>query len=342
MEALPVGQRMPTLEEVARAAGVSRATVSRAINGGERVSANARDAIDRAISELGYIPNRAARTLVTRRTDSVALVVPETGNRFVSDPVLTGALQGITTALAGTDLQLVLLVAQQVGDTAGQLRYLRAGHVDGALVISHHGEDQLPAELAKTHLPFVFGGRPLDPGSVEVPYVDADNVGGGRTAATHLLERGARLIATVAGPRNMPAGVDRLIGWREVLAAAGRPVDLVDYGDFTAEGGAAAMGRLLERHPDLDAVFVASDLMATGALRVIQDSGRRVPDDIAVVGYDDSVLARTAIPPLTTVRQPAEEMGRRMAELLIDQLRGAPPQSAGEILPTELVVRASA
>jgi DNA-binding LacI/PurR family transcriptional regulator len=342
MDAGPVGHRMPTLEEVAQAAGVSRATVSRAINGGERVSARARDAIDRAISELGYIPNRAARSLVTRRTDSVALVVPETGNRFVADPVLTGALEGITTALAGTHLQLVLLVAQHVGDTAGQLRYLRAGHVDGALVISHHREDQLPAQLARTGLPFVFGGRPLDPGNVKVTYVDADNVGGGRTATTHLLRGGRQVVATVAGPRDMPAGVDRLAGWREVLTAAGRRADLVEYGDFTSEGGATAMGRLLERHPDLDAVFVASDLMATGALRIIHESGRRVPDDVAVVGYDDSVLARTAIPPLTTVRQPAEEMGRRMAELLIDQLGGLLQPSVAEILPTELVIRASA
>lgn len=342
MDAGPVGHRMPTLEEVARAAGVSRATVSRAINGGERVSARARDAIDRAISELGYIPNRAARSLVTRRTDSVALVVPETGNRFVADPVLTGALEGITTALAGTHLQLVLLVAQHVGDTAGQLRYLRAGHVDGALVISHHREDQLPAQLARTGLPFVFGGRPLDPGNVEVTYVDADNVGGGRTATTHLLRGGRQVVATVAGPRDMPAGVDRLAGWREVLTAAGRRADLVEYGDFTPEGGATAMGRLLERQPDLDAVFVASDLMAIGALRIIHESGRRVPEDVAVVGYDDSVLARTAIPPLTTVRQPAEEMGRRMAELLIDQLGGLLRPSVAEILPTELVVRASA
>ncbi len=342
MEADPPAHRMPTLEEVARAAGVSRATVSRAVNGGSRVSVRAQQAIDRAISELGYVPNRAARSLVTRRTDSVALVVPETGGRFVADPVLTAALQGITTALAGTELQLVLLIAQQVGDTARLLRYLRAGHVDGALVISHHGEDQLPAELARTGLPFVFGGRPLDPGGIAVPYVDADNVGGGKVATEHLLGRGDRVIGTVAGPRDMPAGVDRLFGWRQVLTGAGRSVDLVEHGDFTADGGAAAMARLLRSRPDLDAVFVASDLMATGALRVIYDQGRRVPDDIAVVGYDDSVLARTAIPPLTTVRQPAEDMGRRMAELLLEQLAGAPPQVAGEILPTELVVRASA
>jgi DNA-binding LacI/PurR family transcriptional regulator len=333
---------MPTLEEVARAAGVSRATVSRAVNGGARVSVRAQEAVDLAIAELGYVPNRAARTLVTRRTDSVALVVPETGNRFVSDPFLTGAMEGITKALARTEIQLVLLIAQQVGDTARLLRFLRAGHVDGALVMSHHREDELPAELARTGLPFVFGGRPLDPGGLEVPYVDADNVGGGRVAAEHLLRRGGRVIATVAGPSDMPAGVDRLTGWRDVMARAGRPVDLVEHGDFSAESGAVAMARLLQRRPEVDAVFVASDLMATGALRMIHERGRRVPDDIAVIGFDDSMLARTTIPSLTTVRQPAEDMGRRMAELLLEQLAGAPPQVVGEILPTELVVRASA
>jgi DNA-binding LacI/PurR family transcriptional regulator len=342
MNAVPPAHRMPTLEEVARAAGVSRATVSRAVNGGARVSVRAQEAVDHAISALGYVPNRAARTLVTRRTDSVALVVPETGNRFVSDPFLTGALQGITTTLAGTELQLVLLIAQEVGDTARLLRFLRAGHVDGALVMSHHREDALPAELARTGLPFVFGGRPLDPGSVEVPYVDADNVSGGRIAAEHLLRRGSRVIATVAGPPDMPAGVDRLAGWRDALVGAGRSADLVVHGDFSADSGATAMAKLLHFRPDLDAVFVASDLMATGAFRVIQEVGRRIPDDIAVVGFDDSLLARTTIPPLTTVRQPVEEMGRRMAELLVEQLAGAPPQVAGEVLPTELVVRASA
>src|ERR687898_1343646 len=232
MNAVPPAQRMPTLEEVARAAGVSRATVSRAVNGGARVSVRAQEAVDLAIAELGYVPNRAARTLVTRRTDSVALVVPETGNRFVSDPFLTGAMEGITKALAGTELQLVLLIAQQVGDTARLLRFLRAGHVDGALVMSHHREDELPAELARTGLPFVFGGRPLDPGSLEVPYVDADNVGGGRAAAEHLLRRGDRVIATVAGPPDMPAGVDRLTGRGGGVAPGRRPGGPVVRGEL--------------------------------------------------------------------------------------------------------------
>jgi DNA-binding LacI/PurR family transcriptional regulator len=332
----------PTLEAVARRAGVSRATVSRAINGGIRVSPKAREAIERAIAELGYIPNRAARSLVTRRTDSVALVVPETGSKLVGDPFLTGALQGVTKGLAGTEFQLVLLIAQEAGDTERLLRYLRAGHVDGALVMSHHREDHLPTELAKVGMRCVFLGRPLEPGDVDVPYVDVDNVGGARSATEHLISRGAARIGTIAGPPDMPAGVDRLEGWRQALRAAGRPDDAVATGDFTAESGAAAMRALLERWPDLDAVFAASDLMATAAMNVLRDSGRAIPDDVAVIGFDDSLLAPATVPPLTTVYQPVEELGQRMAELLLAQLRGETASPGGEILPTELVIRASA
>ncbi len=332
----------PTLEAVARRAGVSRATVSRAINGGVRVSPRARQAIERAIAELGYIPNRAARSLVTRRTDSVALVVPETGRKLVGDPFLTGALQGVTKGLAGTEFQLVLVIAQEAGDTARLLRYLRAGHVDGALVMSHHLEDHLPTELSKIGMRCVFLGRPLEPGDVQVPYVDVDNVGGARSATEHLIARGAKRIGTIAGPADMPAGVDRLQGWREALQAAGLPHDAVATGDFTAESGASAMRTLLQRWPDLDAVFVASDLMATGAMNVLRESDRAIPDDVAVLGFDDSMLAPATVPPLTTVHQPVEQLGQRMAELLLAQLRGEAVAPGGEILPTELVIRASA
>jgi DNA-binding LacI/PurR family transcriptional regulator len=337
----PDGVRTPTLEEVARVAGVSRATASRVINGSSKVSQQALEAVQRAIAEVGYVPNRAARSLVTRRADSVALVVPETGDKFVHDPFLTGALQGVSAGLAGSEIQLVLLIAQQAGDSDRLVRYLRAGHVDGALVMSHHREDRLPTELTSTGLRCVFLGRPLDPGQAVVRYVDADNVGGGRAAAEHLLRRGAKRITTVTGAVDMPAGVDRLTGWRTAMEEAGRPTDAVAYGDWTAEGGAAAMRTLLMSWPDLDAVFVASDLMATGALHVLREAGRAVPDDVAVVGFDDSMLAPATVPPLTTVRQDAEQMGRRAVELLLDQLQGE-ATSGAEILPTELVVRSSA
>lgn len=333
---------MPTLEEVARRAGVSRATVSRAINGGARVDPKTLAAIDKAIGELGYVPNRAARSLVTRRTDSVALAIPETGDKFVGDPFLTGALQGVCDGLGESGMQLVLLVAQHAGATDRLLAYLRAGHVDGTVVMSHHREDHLARELISSGLPCVFVGRPLDPGGVTAPYVDADNAGGARAATEHLLKRGASRIATVAGDPDMPAGVDRLAGWRAAMHEAGRPIDAVAFGDFTAEGGARAMSELLSAYPDLDAVFVASDLMATGALRVLRDAGLAVPDDVAVVGFEDSMLAPATTPPLTTVRQDAVKLGLRSAEILLARIHGERAPSGPEILPTELVIRDSA
>ncbi|HEX6195833.1 MAG TPA: LacI family DNA-binding transcriptional regulator [Jiangellaceae bacterium] len=333
---------MPTLEEVARVAGVSRATVSRAVNGGARVNPKTRAAIDKAVKELGYVPNRAARSLVTRRTDSIALAIPETGGKFVGDPFLTGALQGVSDGLSDSGMQLVLLIAQRAGDTDRLLAYLRAGHVDGAVVMSHHREDHLPGELIASGLPCVFVGRPLDPGGVTVPYVDADNTGGARAATEHLIKRGAKRIATVAGDPDMPAGVDRLAGWRAAMHDAGLPTDAVAYGDFTADGGARGMTELLSAHPDLDAVFVASDLMATGALRVLRDAGRTIPDDVAVVGFDDSMLAPATTPPLTTVRQDAVKLGQRSAEILLKRIQGAQSPSGPEILSTELIIRASA
>lgn len=330
----------PTLETVAKAAGVSRSTASRAINGESRVSAATVEAVQRAVRELGYAPNRAARSLVTRRTGSVAVVVPETGERVFADPYFATILGGITAGLAGGRVQLVLLTAQQPGDVEQMLTYVRDGHVDGAIVVSHHGTDHLPEALAGIRIPVAFVGRPVDH-AAGLPYVDADNVGGGRQAAEYLLTQGHRRLGTIAGPADMPPGIDRLAGWRSAVEAAGRAADAVERGDFTAEGGAAATAALLERHPDLDAIFVASDLMATGTLQALNVRGVRVPDDIAVVGFDDFLFATATMPPLTTVRQPTREAGRLVAQTLLAMLDGEIPAPA-QILPTELIRRQSA
>lgn len=330
----------PTLEQVAALAGVSRATVSRVVNGSPKVLPGTVAAVNRAISELGYVPNRAARALVTRRTDSVALVVPEPDSRVFSDPFFAGILRGVSTTLAPTSSQLVLLIEPAEGDDQRLLRYLRGGHVDGAIIVSHHGRDNVLQELAQLPLPIVFSARPL---GVDKPVtsVDVDNVAGARTAVEHLLSLGRRRIGTVTGPLDMTAGLDRLTGFKEVLAEAGLPGDAVAYGDFTADGGEQATARLLSEHPDLDGLFMASDLMATAALRVLSQRGRRVPDDVAVVGFDDSVLATTTTPRLTTVRQPVERLGARMAELLLAKIGGA-ELTGPEIFDTELVIRDSA
>jgi DNA-binding LacI/PurR family transcriptional regulator len=331
----------PTLEQVAALAGVSRATVSRVVNGSAKVSPAVRAQVERAVAKLGYVPNRAARSLVTRRADSVALVVSEPHARFFSEPFFAAMVRGVSAALAETGVQLQLLIAHDVGDRGRLERYVVGGHVDGVLLASLHGDDPLPGTLERAGVPAVLVGRPA--GSGPASYVDADNRGGARKAVDHLARRGRRRIATIAGPQDMGVGQDRLDGYRDGLAAAGLADDgLVEAGDFTEEGGAAAMARLLARPgPPVDAVFAASDLMAAGALRGLRAAGRRVPDDVAVVGFEDSAVARYAQPPLTTVRQPIGEMGRQATRLLLARVAG---ETGGMhlILDVELVVRASA
>jgi DNA-binding LacI/PurR family transcriptional regulator len=331
---------VPTLEQVAERAGVSRSTASRAINGGLRVSPEAMESVAAAVADLGYTPNRAARSLVTRRTDSVALVVPEPDERVLSDPFFAGVLNGVSTPLAASDLQLLLVIARP-GESERTARYLRAGHVDGAIVVSHHDDDAIDRALRASGLPTVFIGRPLA-GGEGAAVVDTDNVLGGRLATEHLLAIGRRRIGTIAGPADMSAGVDRLEGWRASLAEAGLPADAVVHGDFTVDGGAAAARELLARHPDVDAVFIASDLMAAGALPVLAEAGRDVPGDVAVVGYDNSGLATTTKPHLTTVTQPVIAMARAAGEELVAQLQGRPTREAPQIWAPELVVRGSA
>ena len=329
-----------TLEQVARLANVSRATVSRVVNGDRRVGEAARAAVEAAVKELGYIPNRAARSLVTRRSDSVAVVIPEPTGQVFGDPFFPRVLRGISDALAEEEMQLVLLMPQGRADEARVEHYLAAGHSDGVLLVSLHGSDPLPADLQRRGISVVVGGRPPGAG---VSYVDVDNRGGAASAVRHLIEGGRRRVATIAGPQDMPPGADRLAGYHETLSVAGRPVDerLIEVADFTHEGGRAAMQRLIERAPDLDAVFVASDLMGLGALVALQAAERRVPDDVAIVGFDDSPLAESARPAMSSVRQPIEEMGREMTRLLLQSIRrpGEPPRRV--ILDTNLVVRQS-
>ena len=337
----PRSSSAPTLKEVAQLAGVSRATASRVFTSSPRVSDEARRAVERAARRLGYVPNRAARSLVTGRSDSLALVIPEPTTRLFGDPFFPRLLRGITEVVSANDLQLVLFAPQSRTDEERLEGYLAGGHVDGALLVSLHGNDPLPARLVERGLPVVLGGRP--PGDGALNYVDIDNQAGAVAAVRHLLERGRRRIATITGSPDMSVSQDRLTGYGRALEAAGVGLDpaLVENGDFSHEGGAEAMRTLLGRRPALDAVFAASDLMAAGALLALREAGREVPDDVAVVGYEDSPLAATTLPPLSSVRQPTEEMGREMARLLIGAI-GAPQRVPRRVvLATELVIRES-
>ncbi|MFQ6171138.1 LacI family DNA-binding transcriptional regulator [Oryzobacter sp. R7] len=332
--------RAPTLDEVARAAGVGRGTVSRVVNGSPQVSDAARAAVQRAVDELGYVPNRAARSLVTRRTDTVALVVSEDGDRLFGDPFFAATVRGIGERLAASRHQLVLTMAGCAAERARVEEYLTDQHVDGALLLSMHAGDDLADVLEARGLPTVTAGRPV--GRHPACVVDAANRAGGRAAVDHLVRSGRRRVAVVSGPLDMSSGVDRLAGARDAWAEAGRDPDVlrVVEGDYGEGSGASAMRELLATGERPDGVFAASDLMAAGALRVLRENGIRVPEDVALVGFDDSPVCLLTDPSLTSVRQPVEEMGAVMADLLLARIAGR-EVPAETVLPTTLVVRAS-
>lgn len=326
-----------TIEEVASAAGVSRSTVSRVVNGSTAVSPEALAAVRAAIDELNYVPNRAARSLASRQTHAIALIVPEDTNRFFGDPFFAAIVAGITGALGGSDYLLNLLIASD--DPGDKMTgFVRNGGVDGALIVSHHTSDAFIDRVADA-VPVVYGGRPVRRRDGDY-VVDVDNVAGAREATRRLIDIGRTRIATISGPVTMVSSGDRIQGFRAALADAGLTPFAEEEGDYSEASGADAMRRILDvGRPD--ALFVASDLMARGALTALRAAGVRVPEDIALVGFDDSSVAVTTDPQLTTMRQPMYAQGEAMARILLSRLAGEdPPQTT--ILPTKLVVRASA
>lgn len=331
-----------TIEEVAAAAGVSRSTVSRVVNGSTSVSPEARDAVADAIARLNYSPNPAARSLASRQTNALALVIPEDTGQFFGDPFFAEIVAGASGALDDSPYILNLLVAG--ADAGGKIAgFMRNGGADGALIVSHHTSDAFVDRIAEV-MPVVFGGHPAR--RRETDYVvDVDNTAGARLAADHLLAQGHHRLAMVSGPLGMPAGIDRVEGFRAALADAGlEPLAVVD-GAFSEQVAADATRRMLAELREAgqappDAVFAASDLMARGVMTALAEEGLRVPDDIALVGFDDSPVATSVQPSLTTIRQPMRTMGAEMVRVLLDHLAGS-PGARTTILPTELVVRAT-
>lgn len=352
MSSLGAGSARPNLEDVAERAGVSRATASRVVNGQASVAPELRERVERAVAELGYVPNQMARALMTRRTDTLALVVPEPDFRVFADPYFGSIVHGVSLECDRAHLQIVMLFGPTAQDLRRVGRFLRSGAVDAFMLVSeHHTTDEDWQNIAGSGIPFVMGARPLREG-VSVPFVDSDNAHGGELAAEHLRSIGRRAIGTIAGPSDMAAGIDRLAGFRTGMGEAYRP-DLVEHGDFTRAGGRAATERLLAHRPEIDGLFVASDLMAMGTLDALRQLGRRVPQDVAVVGFDDNQFAEAADPPLTTVRQHPEIQGREMVRFYLSQHRPDIAIPADDsipevgdlnelVLPVSLVRRASA
>ncbi len=331
-------RKRPTIHDVAAAAGVSRGTVSRALNGDKYVSSAAYAAIQRAVAEIGYVANRSARTLKSQRTGSVAFVLSEPQEKFFEDPNFPVLLRTATQALAERDVTLILMIADSADSRDRVVRFLRGGHVDGVLLVSTHYGDPIIGEIERDGIPAVAAGEIIGHERT-IPYAGADERLGARMMAEYLVAQGRRKIGMITGPLDTPGGLKRFEGFCDVLGRKATK-KLIAHGDYTRASGEAAMAELLERTPDLDAVFVGSDLMAAGALTALRAAGRDVPGDVAVAGFDDSPVAVSTHPALTTMRQPLAQVARETVRLLLDLVEGGGPV-APVVLPTELVVRES-
>jgi len=339
MEIMDFSKRPQTLEELAKIAGVSRSTISRVINNEPNVREAVRERVWKVVQETGYHPNAAARSLASKRSQTLGLVIPLPVTTVFSDPFYGNVIQGVAETAAQYEYHLMLSMVTRNTEEAFYRRALRSSILDGLVILAAPVDDPLLSRLAEDTIPFVVVGRHPDLPSIS--YVDTDNIRGSRMAVEHLIRHGRRKIGTVTGPLKNCAGLDRLEGYRNALRDAGIHVDeeLIQEGDFTEASGYIGAQYLLAHHPD--AVFVASDLMATGVLRAFNEAGVRVPDDIALVGFDDAPIAALTDPPLTTVRQQVYELGTAAVELLLHLKEDDSHGPLRTILPTELVIRRS-
>jgi DNA-binding LacI/PurR family transcriptional regulator len=329
----------PKIDDVAREAGVSRGTVSRVLNGGHWVSPPALAAVNAAIKKTGYRVNPHARSLATNRANSVAFLLTESHDRLFEDPNFAVLMRGAADALAEHDIPLVLIMAGTEDEQRRATEFLTAGHVDGVLLVSSHATRKgIISEIVSARIPAIACGVPLG-FEKKMGYVAADDYEGALDVLRHLSDGGRNRIATIAGPQDTSGGIRRLEAYREHQGAA---VDegLIAYGDYSRESGAKGMREILNRAPDVDAVFAANDVMALGAIEVLKEAGRRIPEDVAVAGFDDIKVSATTVPTLTTVRQPFERISAEMVRLLLAVIAGERP--AAITIPTELVIRESA
>ena len=330
---------MQTLEEIAKLADVSRSTVSRVINNDPHVSEETRSRVLQIIQDVGFQPNRAASSLAGGRMRIIGLVIPTGVTRLFTDPYFLYLIQGITDTCNVEDYGLMLWLADPEYERRMINQIVHSNLVDGVIVSSMLTSDPLIVALARSGVPYVLVGR--HPAESSASYVDADNVNGAYQAVSFLIQHGFRRVATITGPQDTIVGVDRLAGYRAALEENDLDFEenLVVEGDFTEESGYRATIKLLDVSPN--GIFAASDAMATGSLRCLRDSGLRVPEDVAVIGFDGLPSSASTHPPLTTVKQPITRMGTVAAHTLIEQIEKKEPHPRHIVLPVELIVRQS-
>ena len=329
-----------TIADIAQLAKVSKSTVSRALNDNPLISRKTRERIQAIAREHHFAANQGARCLSLQRSDTIGLILPVYGgtmHSFISDPFFAEVLRGITITLAGYHYDL--LIGQPAKDAPGEVqRYLESKRADGLILLGCQGYFEKITQIFDSQAPIIVWGAADD---LVFCNVNSDNKAGGRVAVQHLLRIGRRRIAFLGGYRSEPEVRLRQQGYAETLQKSGIGSDpaLVSYGDYTSESGYAQMRRLLEQVSDLDGVFACSDVMAIGAMEAIREHGRSVPDDVAVVGFDDIQLAAYCSPPLTTIRQNLLKGGEVLVQNLMQYLQDG--IITRTILPVELVTRKS-
>lgn len=326
---------MPTIKDVAQHAGVSITTVSHVLNNTRFVSPDLRARVAEAIATLGYQPNTLARSLRSKETHTLGMIVPD-----ISNPFFAEIARSIEDAAFGFGYNIILCNSDEDPEKEqAYIELLLEKQVDGIVFVASGSQSKHLRLILDREIPTVVVDRSLDESRLDCVLVD--NRGGGFQATQHLLASGRRRIGCISGPSSLTPSWERVEGYREALASAGLHADdtLIRRGDFHADRGFGAMIELLDLPEPPTAVFVCNDLMAIGAIRAITERGLRVPEDIAVVGFDNIALARYTQPPLTTVAQPYVEMGRLAAELLVKRVNGITEPPRQFLLETTLVIR---
>jgi DNA-binding LacI/PurR family transcriptional regulator len=330
-----------TIEDIARLAGVSRSTVSRVINGQPSVRAAVRNRVQEVIEAHGYTPQAAARQLVTQRTRTIGLILPDMSYNLFANPIFALMGQGVSQGCAQAGYVSMQFMGQRDIEEQAFFNILRSRHFDGVILISGEYDDPCPTFLQNAGIPYVRIGR--DPRHDDLKYVDIDNVQAARTAVEHLIKLGHRRIAVIKGLVRDTSSADRYEGYKQALEEADIPLDeeLVCEGDWTAACGYTHTQRLLQMPEPPTALFSSNDIMVAGVVRAAHECGVKVPGDLAIVGFDDLDQTTMIFPELTTIRQPCVEMGMRAAQLLIEQLDEENTRPAHIILPTTLIIRQS-
>lgn len=332
-----------TIKDVAKRAGVSPSTVSRVIADHPRISPETKEKVRAIMSELGYYPNAIARSLVNQTSNSIGLVRSRLTEENFANPFFPAVIQGISSVAHKHKLSLVLSTGKTFQQEDEEcLSLLRQRRVDGVILLASHRDDQLIPRLTQDGFPFVLIGR--YEGSEEINWVNNDNFEDAKTAVRYLLNKGHTQIACLDGDPRYVVSADRLLGYERAFLDHNLevPSNLVEHSEFSVEGGYQATHRLLARQEPFSALFAVDDVVAIGAMRALQERGIKVGSEVAVVGFNDTILGACVQPALTSVHVPIYELGQIAVQMLTAQIYGSGVYHHHQMLPASLVVRDSA